>query len=362
MRIMFVIQSLSNGGAERVVSVISTALVKQDTEVTIVKFFSTEFEYSVGNKVQIINLSGGDVQAYGKMSRINRIRQLRFAIQSIRPDCIIPFTYPVAQITEIAVIGLQVNVFQSIRINPAISPSNRWIRFLRDRLVYKSKCSFVQNEQQKEYFRAKFRDKIHVLYNPVSDDLFMAEPKAPSDEFLICSLGRLTDQKNYPMLIDAFAIAFRNDPSVRLRIYGEGVKRDWLTEYIKKCGMERQITMMGRTNDVKSVFQESDLYVLSSNWEGMPNALIEAMACRVLCIATDCPTGPSDLIISGINGYLVPVNDKYAMANCMKMVRNMIYQERMKMCDSARSTIHSKCSSNTIAQEMITICTSLHKS
>lgn len=354
------IQSLSNGGAERVVSVISSALAEQNTEVIVVKFFSTDKEYSVGDKVQIINLSEGNIQTYRRMNRIKVIFGLRQIIQKNKPNCIIPFTYPVAQITDLATISLPIDVFQSIRINPAVSPAKKWMRVFRDRLVYKSKCSFVQNKQQKEYFKKRYRNKIHVLFNPVSDDLFEVEPKVSNGEFMICSLGRLTDQKNFPMLIDAFVIAFRNDPSVKLHIYGEGVKRDWLDDYIKKCRMDKQIKMMGRTNDVKRVFQESDLFVLSSDWEGMPNALIEAMACRVLSIATDCPTGPSDLIINGINGYLVPVNDKYAMANCMKKVRNMSYQERMIISDKGRSTIKSKCSSHTIAKEMIDICEAVY--
>lgn len=361
MRYMFVAQSISQGGAERVISILSTALSEQNSEAIVVKYFSTEGEYQVGEKVKTVNLSNGDLSDYRNQSKTTIIRSLRKAIKENKPDCIIPFTLPVAELTAIAATGLHVNVFQSIRINPAVMPAQKWKRIIRDGLVHHSKCTFVQNNQQKEYFKPTIQSRIHVLSNPVSEELFSASPKTPNEEFIVCALGRMTDQKNYPLLIDAFKEAFTNTPSAKLKIYGEGTKRETLREYIINQGMSSQIQLMGRTNDVKNVFQEADVYVLSSDWEGMPNALIEAMACHVLSISTDCPTGPADLIDNGTNGILVPVGDKKALSDALLRTYAMPYEERIAMSAKGRDTVKKKCSSQSIAYEFDSICKSVIK-
>lgn len=361
MKYMFVSQTISQGGAERVISTLSTALSEQGHDVTVVKFFSTDGEYPIGDKVQIINLSEGDITEYQKQNKIQIIKALRKKIKTIKPDIILPFTYPVAQITDIATIGLNINVFQSIRINPALGPAQRWRRILRDRLVYKSKLTFVQNKQQKEYFGSKFHNRIHILFNPVSEELFSVPQKVANSEYIICALGRLTDQKNYPLLINAFADGFSNEPSVKLKIYGEGTKKAELQSYIDSLGLSSKIALMGRTNDVKKAFQEADLYVLSSDWEGMPNTLIEAMACQVFSISTDCPTGPSDLIKNGENGILVPMKDKKALKDAMLNAFHMPYSERVAISEKGRETVKQKCSSKSIAHEMNAICESVIK-
>ena len=356
MKYMFIAQTISQGGAERVISVLSTALTEQGAETIIVKYFSTDGEYQFGEKVHVINLSGGDISAYKKKNKFQLIQSLRKAIKENKPDYVIPFTLPVAELTAIATMGLSVNVFQSIRINPAVMPSQRWKKLIRDGLVYHSKCTFVQNEQQKEYFKPGYHDRIHVLSNPVSEELFTVPPKVPNDEFVVCALGRLTDQKNYPLLIDAFTEAFADIPSATLRIYGEGAKKESLQSYINERGMSSRIHMMGRTKDVKAVYQETDVYVLSSDWEGMPNALIEAMACHVFSISTDCPTGPADLIRNGSNGILVPVNDRRALKEALQKAYSMSYEDRIAMSSEGRETVRHKCSSLSIAAQMEEIC------
>lgn len=358
---MFISQTLSRGGAERVISVLSTALVELGHEVIVAKYFSTNGEYPIGEKVIILNLSGGDIQTYKKIGKLKTIKALRRAIKNYMPSCIIPFTYPVAQLTEIASAGLHIPVFQSIRINPSLGPAQQWKRWLRDRLVYKSKCTFVQNKQQAEYFKDSYQDKIHVLSNPVSDALFSIDPKPLTTEFVISALGRLTEQKNYRLLIDAFTEAFANEQSVKLQIYGDGEKKNELQSLIDQKRMQSQIVLMGRTDDVMSVYKNTDIYVLSSDWEGMPNTLIEAMAAHVLSISTDCPTGPAELIQNEENGYLVPMRDKEALKSKLLQVYSLSYEERLAISKKARETVKLKCSSHNIANEMNKICETIIK-
>ena len=120
--------------------------------------------------------------------------------------------------------------------------------------------------------------------------------------------------------------------------------------------MQHRIKLKGRTNNVAGVLSHSNCFILSSNDEGMPNALIEAMACGIPCISTDCPTGPSDLLTSGHNGILTSVGDVDEMSVAMKHVYYMKECDRREMANNGRKTVKEVCSEKAIAQKMISIC------
>ena len=129
-------------------------------------------------------------------------------------------------------------------------------------------------------------------------------------------------------------------------------------EYISQLGRSDSIQLMGRTEHIEDAYKSSDLIVLSSDFEGMPNALIEAMACGLPSISTDCPTGPSDLIEDGKNGLLVPMKDVNAMSQAILRM----YSDRnraIEMGRNARESIRQKCDANAIAKKMIEVCESI---
>ena len=354
-KFLFVIPTLSNGGAERVISVLSSAITRNNHEAWIVKYYTTENEYPTDKSVHVENLSGGHLSDYAKISYFEKIKRLRRIIEDVKPDYVLPFMFQVALCTTIAAWNTGTSVIQSIRINPAMGPRAKWKRIIRDHLVYRSKCTFVQNQSQKDYFRASHHDRIHVLFNPVSEELLDTEWAPERERFIVCGVGRLEEQKNFRQLMDAFKIAFSDVPEAILRIYGEGSLSAELQSHADSLGMNGRIQMMGRSNEMKSVYQSASLYVLSSDYEGMPNALIEAMAVGVPCVSTDCPTGPADLIADGENGSLVPVNDKEAMAAAMRQM----YEKRNE-CDAmsaaAKDTIRRLCSPEQIARKLIEVC------
>lgn len=354
-KFLFVIPTLSMGGAERVVAVLSSALVRCGEEVCVLKYYEKENEYPVGDGVKVMNLSGEGEKAYKQISVMKRIRLLRQTIKQIKPDYVLPFLFPVAQAVFFATAGINTNVFQSIRISPAVAPSSKVQRFFRDRLVYRSRCAFVQNEQQRQYFKPSARNKIHVLYNPVSDDLFEVVPEFSNDVYTVCTAGRLENQKNFKLLIEAFAQAFVSNDKVVLQIYGEGNRKEELQDYIADKGMANRIMLMGRTNNIKEVYRKSDLFVLSSDYEGMPNALLEAMACGLPCVSTDCPTGPSDLIDNEVNGLLVPIRDSQKLSQAILFMYEHPKEAR-EMGVEARESIRRKCQADNIARKLIEIC------
>ena len=356
-KFLFVIPTLSFGGAERVVSVLSGAICNQNQSVTIIKYYECDEEYRIDARVRVINLSGGDRKAYSQLSFGNKVKLLRASIKAETPDFIIPFMFSVAQTVNFATIGLPVTVIQSIRINPAIGPESKTKRLLRDYLVYRSKCTFVQNNQQKEYFKLR-KDRIHVLYNPISEYMFDINPSFSNNAYTVCAAGRLEKQKNFKLLIDSFCEAFPKDGNAVLMIYGDGSLKDKLTEYVSLLERSDSIQLMGRTDHIEKAYECSDLFVLSSDFEGMPNALIEAMACGLPSIYTDCPTGPSDLIEDGKNGLLVPMKSVDAMSQAILRM----YSDREKaieMGQNARETIRQKCDADAIAIKMIEVCESI---
>ena len=318
MKLLFAIPSLKNGGAERVVSILSSKLAEKDLEATVLVYFKTNNEYNVNNKVKKVYLCNGYEDDYNRMNYFKRLVGIRRIIKSEKPDFVIPFLPHVCIQITIALLFLKFKIIHTIRNNPTYSPKGRFQRFLRDLFISRSYKTIVQNDEQKKYFNKKIHSKIFVLPNPVREDLFQVEKKKKSDKFIIASAGRLTSQKNFKMLIDSVENICKEDDNVILRIYGEGELRDDLQNYINEKQLNKSVFLMGRTNDMKSMFESIDLYILSSDFEGMPNSLMEAMAAGVPCISTDCPTGPSDLIVDGESGLLVPVNDSIAMENAIR--------------------------------------------
>ncbi len=154
----------------------------------------------------------------------------------------------------------------------------------------------------------------------------------------IATFGRLSKQKNHQLIIKAFSQISNKYPDVCMKIYGEGEEEKNIRELIVQFGLVNRVRLMGNTKNVKEKMLETDIFVLSSNYEGLPNALIEAMAVGIPCISTECPTGPRDLIKNEVNGLLVPCNDTSAMASAMERLL-LSYELRKKLGIAANKKI-----------------------
>ncbi len=176
-------------------------------------------------------------------------------------------------------------------------------------------------------FQKKFgRDKVRVLYNPHDIRRIQALAREPvlhpwfvqKELPLIVAMGRLSRQKNFLLLVEAVCALNRSGRlPVRLALFGEGPERDRLMRSIRKNGQQERIRLMGWTANPFRYLAGADLFVLSSNWEGLPNTLIEAMACGVPVISTDCESGPAEILEGGACGRLVPPGDAGALAEAI---------------------------------------------
>ena len=350
-RICFVIPSLSSGGAERVVSVLASQLARDGHEVSVITYFRTQNDYPVDPRVRIACISNGPEAAYRSLAFGEKIGKIREALKQIRPRYLIPFLPHTAIHAALAGMGLKLKMIQTVRAAPAIVPASFFQRKIRDCLVAFSCATFVQTDSQKAYFPRWMQRRITVLPNPVSESMLSAVCDRPSVLTKIISAGRLTGQKNFELLIEAVKLVREKGYEIQLSIYGEGELRSLLQQRIDDLGCSDCCHLRGRTDDMAKALCKSHLFVLPSHYEGMPNALMEAMAVGLPCISTDCPTGPRELIEPG-RGLLVPVNDPSAMANA---IEQMILHpdEAAKLGAAARNYIRNHYSPQIIARRLI---------
>lgn len=168
------------------------------------------------------------------------------------------------------------------------------------------------------------RQKIRVIYNPiVTPELLTAgqEPLehpwfAPGEPPVILGVGRLTQAKDYPTLIKAFALVRRERPA-RLVILGEGEERPKLEAVVRELGLEQDVALPGFVENPYKYMKKAGVFVLSSQWEGLPTVLIEALALGTPVISTDCKSGPAEILERGLWGRLVPVGDTCQMAGAI---------------------------------------------
>jgi len=177
-----------------------------------------------------------------------------------------------------------------------------------------------QTSDAKKYYNIIDESKQIILKNPVSSE-FDVEPFKGERKKVIVTAGRLSEQKNHELLIEAFSKVKDKFPEYKLVIYGDGPLKDKLQNKIEAVGGENNIILAGRVNQIIDKIHDASLFVLSSNFEGMPNALLEAMSLGLPCISTDCPVGgPREIIVNNENGVLVKLNNADDMANAIDKI------------------------------------------
>lgn len=315
--ILLYINSIHDGGAERVILQLAHHFSQADYRTVLVTSFIDEGkEYPVPDGVTRLSMEHEEIRQSRLMRNVTRIRKLRTIIKQEKPKAVIAFmTEPIFRVA-VATIGLPTKKIFSIRNDPAILHSKGIGLFVGKYIIPRADGVVFQTEDAKAWFPQSVQKKSTVIFNEVSSFFFSVQRAENSKS--IVTFGRLANQKNHKMLIDAFAQIAGKYPEEELLIYGRGELRDVLQAQINALGLTDRVKLMGATDQVPQILAQSKVFVLSSDYEGMPNALMEAMAVGVPCISTDCPCGgPRTLIEDGTNGLLVPVGDTQAMARAI---------------------------------------------
>ena len=274
-------------------------------------------DYPLSNSVNIYVLPKRKIT---KVDKLKRIKDVYTAIKTINPDIIIPFIDTVVICSFIANIFISKKFIYTVRVSPwhEGQTSTSFSRLVRKVIAKKADAIMLQNNEQAEFFPKNYSVKEFVVPNPIPDKYNSIRKECYRNEIRnIVMVGRLDKQKNYPLALCAMHEFTSSSSLVKLHIYGEGIEMENLSNRIKELGLERVCILEGRTQSIDEVLKDADLYLMTSNYEGMPNALMEAMAMGVPCISTNCKTGPKDLISNGNNGLLIKTNDVNELVNAL---------------------------------------------
>ena len=324
MRVAFCLGGLEKGGAERVVCNLSNYLISQGIEVCILLTKLDSIQYSLDKKVEIIELDSRKYNTFA-FRNFQIINKMRKELNSINPDIIISFlqepTFRVLLLKKFNKKIKKMPLIVSLRNDPLNSFNG-----LRGKLLlklYPSSDGFVfQTKKVQDFFEYKIKSKSVVIPNPL-DPVFFCEKYEGKRENKIVSVGRLEEQKNYPLLLKAFSMFHKNNKNFHLHIYGDGTLKEKLKRIVSDYKLDNFVHFEGNVGNIKERIQNAKLFVISSNYEGLSNSLMEALALGLPCISTDSSGGGAlSLIQNKKNGILVPVNDEIKLYEAMSRVVN----------------------------------------
>ena len=312
LKIAFCINQLTKGGAERVVSNLSNYLV-DNNDVTIISLRKDKPAYDISNKV-IIKFLDKSERCNKIKKYYNRLNEMKRIIKKEKFDVIVSF------LPEASFLSLLVKkdnkIIVSVRNDPKVEYKS-FSYYLLMKLLYKKADGFIfQTRDAQKYFH-EFNITSEIIMNSLNPNFLIGEADF-SKEKKIVAVGRLTEQKNHKMLIRTFKKISERYKDYKLYIYGDGPLRKELENLIDELNLSELIILPGVIDNIKSEIINARMYVLCSNYEGMPNSLIEAFSLGIPCISTDCPCGgPREIIENGYNGYLITPEAEDELYNCM---------------------------------------------
>lgn len=352
-KICIAIHGLFRAGAERVAASWCNYLAEHGHQVSVMIYAPTEDTFELDPRVRVIPLADSLDQFYG-MSKLKQLSAIRRVIQQEKPQVLISFLPKMQISVMLATLGIRMKRMETVRNNPWIDTDVSGRRFLWNLCFHRSNVILLQTKEQSEYFPKRLQNKCVVISNPISGS-FLDHRKVYHNNRIskFVAVARINAQKNYPMMIRAFARIVRKYPDCTLDIYGSSApdQQQVVEKLILDLGMEKNVRLCGWRRDICDLVSRYDAFLMSSDYEGMPNALAEAMATGLVCLSTDCRTGPKDMIVSGTNGILAKTGDDESFAQGIQTILNMDQQQLATMGNLARETILEMCSEeNTLAR------------
>lgn len=329
-KIVFVIPNMTGGGTERVISLLSNEYVKMGYQVAIMQFAGYERAYELNEKIEDFSIAP---QSKGNpMVWIKRLIDMRKYFKQ-NPEChIFAFCVMGAVFSVISTWGLKNYILVGERNNPEscnLPKLRNWAYHRANRITF-------QTEYGITYFDKKIASKAVVIPNPIDEgeipERFEGERKK-----WVSTVGRLHKQKNQVLLLEAFADFNQSFPEYELHVFGQGELKESLEQRAEKLGIASKVVWHGFCANVKDKIKDSKMFVLSSDYEGISNSMLEAIAMGVPTITTDCPIyGARSYIQNDISGVLTPVGDKEALVNAMiKVAEDDKFAEKLSVNGSA---------------------------
>ncbi len=322
---VFFITSLVGGGAERVMTTIANGLCQED-EILILTMTNKSIFYVLDERIRVKNLST-TIKARNKILRllatawkgIGAFFKAKREIRKFKPDAMLAFLGPSITLAIFCKLFSfkKVKLVVSERADP--KARNKFEQWFERNFYGVADVIVCQSGAVQKFFPEKVQKKTTVIKNPICAT---AIPPYFTGERTkrIVGVGRLDGQKNFPLLIDAFHALDEQFDDYTLEIYGEGHKRPELEQQIAELGLEGRARLMGSVKQVMFSLSDASLFVLSSDFEGFPNVLVEAMATGLPVISTDFSPGIAREIVGAENGLVVPVRDAAALKTAMETI------------------------------------------
>ena len=310
-KIVIFLSMLGTGGAERVCITLANWIASNtESEVYLITFDKNKNIYEIDEKVHFNSL---EVRYSNKIDKVfKRFKLLKKALNKIAPDVV--FTVMFSSIAySLLCSPKRTRIITSERCNN--KARNKVIAFLYQVMLSKCDGIIFQTKRAGLDYSKKIRNKSIVIPNAVSKTY--KRTASDKKKNIIISVGRLAYQKGFDTLIKAFMIFREKHNEYQLHIYGDGPDKSSLLNLCNELMATNYVFLKGISNEAIKYVSEAKIFVLSSRFEGMPNALLEAMSTGTACISTNCDYGPDEIINDGRNGFLVPVDNINELANKM---------------------------------------------
>ena len=339
MKILFVIGSLSSGGAERVVSELSNHWSTQHGwDVTILTTHSTSNKqdfYRLDRAINRLDITH-EIQGKKQFYFFNLIKTLRHTIKNEQPDVVISFISTLNIVTILSLLRTKIPLIIADRSNPYADRIGYWSK----KILYPWSSSLVLQTEEVQTFYKKIKNlNIEIIPNPLSLPKLTHKQHPSISRKTICSVGRLINAlKGFDLLIEAFSMIAEQYSDWNLVIVGEGRDRNTLETLIKKYDLEERVILTGNLENSRDAIVDAEIFVLSSHQEGFPNVLLEAMSVGLAVISFNCKYGPAEIIEHEVNGLLVEPSNVKALSLAMgRLIENE--QLRKELAQKAKERV-----------------------
>lgn len=341
MRLTLVIASLGRGGAERTASVLASAWAAQGNDVTLITLTQDDAPaYALHPAVRLrqLRLLRGAAKnpLHGAVRQLNCVRALHQNLIASTPDLIISFMEVSNILTLLAARGMPAPVVITEHTHPAFHYIGWHWQILRRLFYHRAGTLVCMTHAVLSWFQKRIKVNGYVIPNPVEAVPMRAgaEVSPRGEEKTVIAMGRLSREKGFDLLLEAFSRIAGRHPDWQLKIVGDGLLRSELETQATRLNLGCRVQFTGTISNPYPVLRSADLFVFSSRFEGFGNALCEAMACGLPVISFDCPSGPREIIRDDVDGLLVPREDITALATTMDRLMSDP-QERVRLASRA---------------------------
>lgn len=314
MKITFFIGEMGVGGAETVLAQIANHYAEKGWDVEIVMLLGSRVareHFHLDEGIKIVNLSNPGKSYFS--SSLKWLRDIRKHLRTAKPDVVVSFVGRINAVVLTAALFNKIPIVVSERNDPRNDGRGKAMLKYCDWVYKRANAIVFQTSYQQHCFSKRHENRSCIIPNPIN---VPQSGKIDEDPNLVVTAGRLHPAKNHKMLIRAMSIVKDQIPDAKCKIYGDGELKSELRKLIDAKGLQNTVFLEGRKDNIGNYIGKAKIFAMSSDYEGLSNALMEAMMMGKICISTNY-NGVEELIEDGINGIVVPMGDEQEMAKAI---------------------------------------------